>query len=113
MPNPWHLNGNPTGRSTREIAILGAGIAGCTAAAALAKRGFKVSIVDRHQSAGCEASGNSQGIVYPKLSPRDDFCRALIWPQSSGQLITTALSGSRVLAANAVLLCCQKMTGSG
>ncbi|MGX4677258.1 FAD-dependent 5-carboxymethylaminomethyl-2-thiouridine(34) oxidoreductase MnmC [SAR92 clade bacterium H246] len=73
MPNPWHLNGNPTGRSTREIAILGAGIAGCTAAAALAKRGFKVSIVDRHQSAGCEASGNSQGIVYPKLSPRDDF----------------------------------------
>ena len=73
MPNPWHLNGTPASRSTREIAIIGAGIAGCTTAAALARRGFKVSVIDRHQLAACEASGNNQGIVYPKLSPRDDF----------------------------------------
>ena len=73
MPNLWHLDRAPASRSTREIAILGAGIAGCTAAAALAQRGFNVSVIDRHQTAGSEASGNNQGIVYPKLSPRDDF----------------------------------------
>jgi len=68
----WHLDKSPAGRSTREIAVLGAGIAGCTSAVALAKRGFNVTLVDRHPIAGCEASGNNQGIVYPKLSARDD-----------------------------------------
>ena len=68
----WHLDKSPAGRSTREIAVLGAGIAGCTSAVALAKRGFNVTLVDRHPIAGCEAPGNNQGIVYPKLSARDD-----------------------------------------
>ena len=69
----WHLDKSPALRSTREIAVLGAGIAGCTSAAALAKRGFNVTLIDRHPIAGCEASGNSQAIVYPKLSARDDL----------------------------------------
>ena len=70
---PWYLAKQPTLKTTREIAIIGAGIAGCTAAVALQRRGFKVTVVDRHPQAGSEASGNSQGIVYPKLSPRDDL----------------------------------------
>ena len=69
----WHLDKSPAVRATREIAVLGAGIAGCTSAAALAKRGFNVTLIDRHPIAGCEASGNNQGIVYPKLSARDDL----------------------------------------
>lgn len=52
--------------------MLGAGIAGCTAAAALARRGFQVKVIDRHQFAGCGASGNNQAIIYPKLSSRDE-----------------------------------------
>lgn len=70
---PWYLAKQRPQIATREIAIIGAGIAGCTAAVALKRRGFKVRVIDRHPRAGCEASGNSQGIVYPKLSPRDDF----------------------------------------
>ena len=53
------------------MTILGAGIAGCTAAAALHKRGYQVTVIDRHPIAGQEASGNSQAIIYPKLSVRD------------------------------------------
>ena len=70
---PWYLAKQPALTNTREITIIGAGIAGCTAAVALQRRGFKVTVVDRHPQAGSEASGNSQGIVYPKLSPRDDL----------------------------------------
>ncbi|MGB0449910.1 MAG: FAD-dependent 5-carboxymethylaminomethyl-2-thiouridine(34) oxidoreductase MnmC [Porticoccaceae bacterium] len=70
---PWYLAKQSAQITTREIAVIGAGIAGCTAAVALKRRGFKVTVIDRHPRAGCEASGNSQGIVYPKLSPRDDF----------------------------------------
>jgi tRNA 5-methylaminomethyl-2-thiouridine biosynthesis bifunctional protein len=69
---PWYLPKQPPRQTTKEITIIGAGIAGCTAAVALKRRGFKVTVVDRHPQAGQEASGNSQGIVYPKLSPRDD-----------------------------------------
>tara|TARA_B110000879_G_scaffold44258_1_gene62588 strand:+ start:13763 stop:15052 length:1290 start_codon:yes stop_codon:yes gene_type:complete len=70
---PWYLPKKPAQITTREIAIIGAGIAGCTLAVALKRRGFKVTVIDRHPQAGAEASGNSQGIVYPKLSPRDDI----------------------------------------
>ncbi|MDG1818666.1 MAG: FAD-dependent 5-carboxymethylaminomethyl-2-thiouridine(34) oxidoreductase MnmC [Porticoccaceae bacterium] len=70
---PWYLAKQPAQIATREITVIGAGIAGCTTAVALQRRGFKVTVVDRHPQAGSEASGNSQGIVYPKLSPRDDL----------------------------------------
>ena len=70
----WHLDKTVRPITTRdqEVTIIGAGIAGCTTAVALAKRGFKVKVIDRHPRAGQEGSGNSQAIVYPKLSPRDD-----------------------------------------
>lgn len=70
---PWHLPKQPATLTSRQITLIGAGIAGCTAAVALQKRGFKVSVVDRHSQAGAEGSGNAQAIVYPKLSPRDDI----------------------------------------
>lgn len=69
--NPWHLGKTKPAQQKKTVAILGAGIAGCTAAAALHKRGYQVSVIDRHKVAGQEASGNSQAIIYPKLSVRD------------------------------------------
>lgn len=69
----WHFHKSPSQRITKDVLVLGAGIAGCTTAAALKKRGFHVTIIDRHSTAGCEGSGNRQAIVYPKLSPRDDL----------------------------------------
>ena len=70
---PWFDTANPILRSRKTVTVIGAGISGCTVAAALKKRGFDVTVVDRHNHAGAEASGNPEGIVYPKLSPRDDL----------------------------------------
>jgi tRNA 5-methylaminomethyl-2-thiouridine biosynthesis bifunctional protein len=69
--SPWYINKAKPQQHKKTVTILGAGIAGCTAAAALHKRGYQVTVIDRHPIAGQEASGNSQAIIYPKLSVRD------------------------------------------
>lgn len=61
---PW-LKPRPI--AIKKIAIIGAGIAGCTTAYALARRGIAVTIIDRHGIA-TEASGNPQGAMYAKLA---------------------------------------------
>ena len=72
--NQWHLNQSPNRplNDQPSVAIIGAGIAGCTSAAALSKRGYKITVIDRHAIAGQEASGNQQAIIYPKLSVQDN-----------------------------------------
>lgn len=52
--------------SPGTIAIIGAGIAGCTLARNLAERGHPVTLVDTH-GPGAGASGNAQGALYVKL----------------------------------------------
>lgn len=61
---PWL---KPTVTAIKKIAIIGAGIAGCTTAYALARRGIAVTIIDKHGIA-TEASGNPQGAMYAKLA---------------------------------------------
>ncbi|MBL4798057.1 MAG: bifunctional tRNA (5-methylaminomethyl-2-thiouridine)(34)-methyltransferase MnmD/FAD-dependent 5-carboxymethylaminomethyl-2-thiouridine(34) oxidoreductase MnmC [Oleispira sp.] len=61
---PW-LQPKPT--VIKKIAIIGAGIAGCTTAYALARRGIAVTVIDQHGIA-TEASGNPQGAMYAKLA---------------------------------------------
>lgn len=56
----------------RSVAIIGAGLAGCFTAHALASRGYTVTIFDAENSPASQASGNSQGIVYGKLSKDSD-----------------------------------------
>ena len=68
----WYIDQSPTKKTQRDVLILGAGIAGCSAAAALAKKGFKVRVIDRHSSAANEGSGNLQAVIYPKLSRQND-----------------------------------------
>jgi len=63
---PWYLT--PEIKKPREAIVIGGGIAGCCSARALAERGVSVTLIERHQKIGQEASGNSQGILYPKLS---------------------------------------------
>ncbi|KKN97658.1 hypothetical protein LCGC14_0154700 [marine sediment metagenome] len=50
-----------------HVAIVGAGIAGSTVAAALARRGLKVTVVER-EAPGAGGSGNRQGALYVKLA---------------------------------------------
>ncbi len=70
MENPWYLTPQRESRP-REALIVGGGIAGCAAAAALEHRGWRVRIVERHGELAPEASGNPQGILYPRLSVED------------------------------------------
>lgn len=51
--------------------VIGGGIAGCSTAYALAQRGIKVTLLERHASIASEASGNPQAMLYPRLSGDD------------------------------------------
>lgn len=66
---PWHL---PTRAPKRPqtAAIIGGGISGATTARALAERGIRVQVFERGESPGNGGSGNNQGILYGKLSPK-------------------------------------------
>ena len=70
LPLPWHISASTHRSQSRHAAIIGGGIAGCTTAAALAQRGWRVTLYERHNNLANEGSGNPQGIVYPKLSPQ-------------------------------------------
>jgi len=48
--------------------VIGGGIAGCSTAHALAKRGITVTLIERHASVAQEASGNPVAMLYPKLN---------------------------------------------
>ncbi len=48
--------------------VIGGGIAGCSTAYALARRGFAVTLIERHEKLAQEASGNPLAMLYPKLS---------------------------------------------
>ena len=52
----------------KKAIVIGAGLAGCSTAYALAKRGWTVSIVDQSGSPAAGASGNLQGALYMRLS---------------------------------------------
>ncbi|WP_116364501.1 bifunctional tRNA (5-methylaminomethyl-2-thiouridine)(34)-methyltransferase MnmD/FAD-dependent 5-carboxymethylaminomethyl-2-thiouridine(34) oxidoreductase MnmC [Parahaliea mediterranea] len=65
---PWDLP-RQTAPAPRSALVLGAGLAGCATAAALARRGVTVQLLEAASLAG-EASGNAQGVLYTRLSRR-------------------------------------------
>ncbi len=73
-PVPGHYNAplawahKPSTQRPKNVAVIGAGLAGCHTARALAQRGVSVDLYDRHAAPAHEASGNPQGVVYAKLS---------------------------------------------
>jgi len=50
-----------------SVVIIGAGIAGCATANALAQRGIPVTLLERNEQIAQEGSGNRQGALYAKL----------------------------------------------
>ncbi len=59
-------------RPTRQrAAIIGAGLAGAFTADSLLRRGWQVSVIDRHTLPAREASGNRAGVIFSKLSAFD------------------------------------------
>lgn len=66
----WHLHRQPA-KPVRSVAVIGAGLAGCHSAHALAQRGLDVTVLDAEEHIASGASGNPQGILYTKLSHQD------------------------------------------
>ena len=63
---PWDISDKVLTRPTHVI-VLGGGLAGCATAAALARRGIAVTLLERGALAGA-GSGNDQGVLYTRLS---------------------------------------------
>ena len=72
---PWDLPAVAQTAPSSAL-VIGAGLAGCTVADALARRGITVTLLDQGGLAGA-GSGNEQGILYTRLShkhsPLTDF----------------------------------------
>lgn len=62
----------------RHAVVIGAGLAGCASAASLAARGWRVTLLERHDDIAREASGNPQGVLYLKLSAHGTALSRLI-----------------------------------
>jgi tRNA 5-methylaminomethyl-2-thiouridine biosynthesis bifunctional protein len=64
--SPWDIRATTPDRP-ESVLVVGAGLAGCHAAAALARRGITVTLLDQGSLAGA-GSGNDQGVLYTRLS---------------------------------------------
>ncbi|MEH6549972.1 MAG: bifunctional tRNA (5-methylaminomethyl-2-thiouridine)(34)-methyltransferase MnmD/FAD-dependent 5-carboxymethylaminomethyl-2-thiouridine(34) oxidoreductase MnmC [Pseudomonadales bacterium] len=59
----------PATEAINSVAVIGAGLAGCHVAHALAKRGLNVTVYDKAPQIASGGSGNPQGVLYTRLSP--------------------------------------------
>ena len=66
-----HTHSEP-GRA-REALVIGAGLAGCAAARALARQGLAVTVLDRHSTPAAETSGNAGGLMHPIFNAPDSL----------------------------------------
>lgn len=71
-PIPPEANPSLPGKAEgiRTALIIGGGIAGCSAAAALARRGMAVTLLEAGANPASGATGNPAGALYPRLSTR-------------------------------------------
>jgi tRNA 5-methylaminomethyl-2-thiouridine biosynthesis bifunctional protein len=64
---PWHVA--PKIKIQKKAAVvIGAGLAGCFTARALAERGWQVRVLDSNPEVAMGASGNRHAVLYPNLS---------------------------------------------
>jgi tRNA 5-methylaminomethyl-2-thiouridine biosynthesis bifunctional protein len=66
---PARSGGPATGE--RHALVVGAGLAGCATAWALAQQGWSCTLVDRHAGPAAEASGNPAGLFHGIVNPQD------------------------------------------
>ena len=57
-----------TQHNNKTVIVIGGGLAGAATAEAMARRGYEVTLIERHGSLALEASGNPLGVLYPRLT---------------------------------------------
>ena len=62
---------------SKTVIVIGGGLAGATSAEAMARRGYQVTLIERHTSLAQEASGNPLGVLYPRLIGGETALNAL------------------------------------
>lgn len=62
-----------TEQTPQSAIIIGAGIAGCSMAEALTRRGWRVTLLERNAAPAQEASGNPAGLLHPMLAKDDNL----------------------------------------
>lgn len=72
LPTPWALIRDARKPQTRTAIVVGGGLAGCHSAYALAMRGWQVTLIERQGDLAQAASGNPQGVVYAKISHKQE-----------------------------------------
>lgn len=87
MIAPWyHLPEFRPSIPAEPIVIIGAGLAGCALAHALAERGVSVKLVDAAAAVGAGASGNPAGIVKPFVT-RQPSCAGNFYRRAFAYLL--------------------------
>jgi tRNA 5-methylaminomethyl-2-thiouridine biosynthesis bifunctional protein len=61
----------------REAIVIGAGLAGCASARALAQRGWQVALVEQGAHVACGASALPSGLLHPTLAADDSHAARL------------------------------------
>src|SRR5918994_690727 len=73
---PW-FRPPPPAEAPGHALIIGGGIAGAATASPLMRRGWRITVAERHDRVAAEASGNPAGIHMPRVvagySPERDF----------------------------------------
>jgi tRNA 5-methylaminomethyl-2-thiouridine biosynthesis bifunctional protein len=67
VEKPWFAIPETTCNDKNAV-VIGAGLAGLATAWALVKRGWKITLIDRHATIAEGASGNPAGLLMPRLS---------------------------------------------
>lgn len=70
-PRRTPARGAPADERDRRALVVGAGLAGCATAWALAQQGWSCALLDRHATPACEASGNPAGLFHGIVNAQD------------------------------------------
>ncbi|HSH88058.1 MAG TPA: bifunctional tRNA (5-methylaminomethyl-2-thiouridine)(34)-methyltransferase MnmD/FAD-dependent 5-carboxymethylaminomethyl-2-thiouridine(34) oxidoreductase MnmC [Methylophilus sp.] len=71
LSGEWPVAENTIPTTLPRVAVIGAGIAGCSTAWFLASMGCKVHVFERAEAIASGASGNPRGMLYPRLNTEE------------------------------------------
>jgi L-2-hydroxyglutarate oxidase LhgO len=97
------------GSEAPDVAVIGAGVVGLACAAAIARRGRSVVILERHAGPGRETSSRNSGVIhaglyYPSGSLKSELCirgRELLYARCRERGIPHRRTGKLIVAVDA------------